>query len=352
MNDSEPIFLDGLFRRRGKKRGYRVVDAVDLGAPTADSHAHVQLLPDPAYALARCALRKVGFVCTVVDVAEVAADKDKAFEGMDAWRAAAQAGEPFAWALGDDVALGAGDGDDGDCDGRGDAAAARAAHALLEAGAVRVPDVRIAVGCHPHNARLYDDALEERLRVLARDARVSAIGEIGLDYYYDLSSREAQVEAFRRQIRLAHELALPVALHLRDAHDDALAVLREEGFPEAGTLLHCCSVGPRELEPWLEAGCYVAFGGAVTFGRSDDLRASALIVPEDRLLAETDAPYMTPEPTRGTTCWPDHVVFTVARRTEVRGCADADERARFAKRLEDNARRLLDRARQEWQEAR
>lgn len=363
MSGREPAFRDGLFRRKAKKGAYRVVEPPVLGASLADSHAHVQLLPDPAYALARCALRGIGFVCTVVDVAEEAVGKDEAFERMDAWLAEAAAGEPFAWAQRDDsetAAVGRGascdavDSAGGHPDGEalGDADAARAAYAALRSGAAHVPDTRIAVGCHPHAARLYDDALEGRLRDLLRDPRVCAVGEVGLDYYYDLSPRQDQLQAFRRQVRLAHELDLPLMLHVRDAHDDALAVLREEGFPSAGTLLHCCSVGPHELEPWLEADCYVAFGGALTFGRSEDVRASARIVPDDRLLVETDAPYMTPEPMRGTTCWPDHTVFTAARLAEVRGSDDNAERAQLARLLLDNARRLLDRAPKDWQEVR
>ena len=353
------VFRDGLFRRQAKKGAFRVVDAPVLGAPIADSHAHVHLLPDPALALARCAANGVGFVCCVTDVVE---DDDTPFAQMDEWLRAAQAGEPFALHEGGDADGAAvepcGEGAEGAISREANAedgldldAMARV-HDALASGVARVPDVRFAVGCHPHAARLFDDAAETRLRDRLRDARVAAIGEIGLDYYYDFSPRETQINAFRRQIRLAHELGLPIVLHIRDAHDDALAVLHDEGFPKAGTLLHCCSVGPRDLEPWLEEGCYVAFGGAVTFGRSDDLRASARIVPDDRILAETDAPYMTPAPMRGMTCWPDHSVFAAACLADERGCLGDDERAVFARRLMDNARRLLDRAPLACQEVR
>lgn len=329
MTEREPLFRDGLFRRKGKKGAYSVVDAPFLGAPVADSHAHVHLLPDPALALARCAVNGVSFVCDVTDVAE---DDEHVIDRMGAWRADAASGKPFAA-----DAVSAPEGEDAACRAR--------AYEALRIGAACVPDVRYTVGCHPHNARLYDDAMEERLRGRLRDVRVSAIGEIGLDYYYDLSPRDAQIEAFRRQLRLAHELELPVVLHLRDAHDDALAVLDEEGFPAAGVLLHCCSIGPAELEPWLDRDCYVAFGGAVTFGRSDDLRASARIVPDDRILAETDAPYMTPVPMRGMTCWADHVLFSAAMLADVRGCNDDAARVECARSLERNARALLDRPR-------
>ena len=366
---ADPLFRDGLFRRQAKKGAFRIVEAPALGAPIADSHAHVHLLPDPALALARCAVNGVGFVCCVTDVVE---DDDTLFSQMDEWLRIAQEGDPFTpregdganGARGDDLGRASEEAVDetegaeaafpreaGVADGLDLGAMARA-HDALASGEVRVPDVRFAVGCHPHAARLFDAAAEVRLRDRLRYARVSAIGEIGLDYYYDFSPREAQIDAFRRQIRLAHEVGLPIVLHIRDAHDDALAVLRDEGFPAAGTLLHCCSVGPRELEPWLDAGCYVAFGGAVTFGRSDDLRASARIVPADRILVETDAPYMTPAPMRGMTCWPDHSVFAAARLADERGCDSAEARAAFARQLMDNARRLLDRAPLDWQEAR
>ena len=212
-----------------------------------------------------------------------------------------------------------------------------------------MPRVRITVGCHPHNAKYYDDGLEDDLRKLLTDPRVSALGEIGLDYHYDFSPREAQREAFRRQIRLAKECGLPIALHLREAHDEALAILHEEGFPEAGTLLHCFNLDWATLEPWVAEGCFVAFGGALTFKASDDTREAAARVPLDRLLTETDAPYMTPEPMRGMLCSPDHVLFTAACLAEVRGCAPGEERKAFLKQLVENARGLLDRPATAWQ---
>ena len=156
------------------------------------------------------------------------------------------------------------------------------------------------MGCHPHNAQHYDDALEAVLRERLHDARVSALGEVGLDYHYDLSPREAQREAFRRQIRLAKEAGLPAVLHLREAHDDGFALLSEEGFPEAGTLLHCFNLDAAELARWVDAGCFIAFGGPLTFKKAEEVREAAKLVPADRLLTETDAPYMTPEPLRGT----------------------------------------------------
>ncbi len=205
------------------------------------------------------------------------------------------------------------------------------------------------MGCHPHNAKHYHDALEADLRERLADQRVSALGEIGLDYHYDFSPREDQRLAFRRQLRLAKECGLPVILHVREAHDDALAIMQEEGFPEAGVLLHCYNLDWPTLEPWVEAGCYVAFGGPLTFKKTDEVRDAASRVPLDRLLTETDAPYMTPEPMRGMTCGPEHVIFTAERLCEVRGYTQDDEREAFLCQLMKNARGLLDREPTSWQ---
>lgn len=212
-----------------------------------------------------------------------------------------------------------------------------------------MPRVRITVGVHPHNARHYNDELEQKLRGLLADPRVGSLGEIGLNYHYDLSPRETQRDVFRRQIRLAKETGLPISLHIREAHDEALAILHEEGFPEAGTLLHCCSLGPDEIKPWIEAGCYIAFGGAITFGNAEAAREGAKLVPLDRVLTETDAPFMAPVPLRGTTCEPNHVAFTLAKLAEVRGETSLAKIASLQRRIADNANELLNRAPTEWQ---
>ena len=207
------------------------------------------------------------------------------------------------------------------------------------------------MGCHPHNAQHYDDALEAVLRERLHDARVSALGEVGLDYHYDLSPREAQREAFRRQIRLAKEAGLPVVLHMREAHDDGFALLSEEGFPEAGTLLHCFNLDAAELARWVDAGCFIAFGGPLTFKKAEEVREAAKLVPADRLLTETDAPYMTPEPLRGSTCGPEHVAFPAAKLADVRGFEDLRTPARgeFLRQTYLNALGLLDREPTAWQ---
>ena len=140
-------------------------------------------------------------------------------------------------------------------------------------------------------------------------------------------------------------------MHIREAHDLAFRVLQEEGFPAAGTLLHCFNLGPEDVAPWVEAGCYIALGGPVTFKKSDFTREAATLVPLDKLLTETDAPYMTPEPMRGITCWTDHVLFSAAKLAEVHGAEPGLARQEFLAALHENALRLLDRPPLPWQTA-
>ncbi|MDO4502644.1 MAG: TatD family hydrolase [Coriobacteriia bacterium] len=211
--------------------------------------------------------------------------------------------------------------------------------------------MRISVGVHPHNARHFTPEVQAHLYDLMADPRVNAVGEIGLDYHYDLSPRDVQRDVFRTQLRMAKEAGLPVALHIREAHDEALEILHEEGFPEAGTLLHCCGLGPEELRPWIDAGCYIAYGGVVTFTNSDDAREGAKLVPLDRLLTETDAPYMAPVPLRGSECQPDYTVLTAEFLADLRGEAPGPARESFLKRLRANAKELLERQPTEWQRA-
>ncbi|WP_139650819.1 TatD family hydrolase [Raoultibacter phocaeensis] len=212
-----------------------------------------------------------------------------------------------------------------------------------------MPRVRIAAGCHPHNAKHYDDALEAELYRLLADPRTCAVGEVGLDYHYDFSPRADQIAVFRRQIALAHETRLPLVLHLREAHEEAYRIMTEEGFPEGGVLLHCFNLDWDTLAPWLDKGCYAAFGGSLTFKKSDDTREAARRMPLGRILTETDAPYMTPEPMRGMECGPDHVIFTAERLAEVRGCETGPAKLEFLADIYRNALDLLNREPTAWQ---
>lgn len=311
-------FRDTKFRQKRKHGTWREVPAPELGHVVADTHAHIHLLSDPALSLARAAVHGVGFVCAIVDPVE---DGWGTFDQVEAWKRRAASVvyeiEPSLQAL-----------------------CASCPHP-------KVPALRMAVGVHPHNATGYTDELERALAERLRDdKRVSAVGEIGLDYHYDLSPRDVQRSAFRRQLALAREAGLPVILHVREAHDDAFAIMAEEGFPEAGTLLHCYNLGPDELRRWLDAGCYVAFGGALTFKKADEVREAARLVPLNRLLTETDAPYMAPEPLRGNECGPEYTVFTAEALARVRGVdGSPEELEAFLGQLYRNAVGLLDRPR-------
>lgn len=175
------------------------------------------------------------------------------------------------------------------------------------------------VGVHPHEARLVDADVVARLQHLARHPRVVAVGETGLDYYYDNSPRPAQQEAFRAFVALARRLALPLVVHLRDADDDALAVLREEKAAEVGGVIHCFSSDRAAARAFLDLEFDISFSGIVTFKTADELRAVAAMVPADRFMVETDAPYLAPVPFRGRRNEPAYVVCTAAAVATARG---------------------------------
>lgn len=164
------------------------------------------------------------------------------------------------------------------------------------------PGIFGAVGVHPHDAATFDDRTESRLLQILEHPKMLALGEIGLDYYYDHSPRETQREVFRRQIELAVGVKKPIIVHTREAEDDTAAVL-EEAFGDTGSdrngVLHCFSSAPRLARKGLEMGFYVSFGGMLTFNKADEIRSVAREVPPDRLLVETDCPYLAPVPMRG-----------------------------------------------------
>ena len=176
----------------------------------------------------------------------------------------------------------------------------------------KYPEIYSAIGVHPHDAKLFDDVAEERLVALVRQSkRVIAWGEIGLDYHYDHSPREVQREVFRRQLRLARRLELPVVIHSREADEDTIKILREElaGYSRAG-VMHCFG-GSREMaRAAIDLGFYVSFAGTLTFKKAEDLREIARQLPLERLLVETDCPYLSPVPFRGKRNEPARVVET------------------------------------------
>lgn len=334
-------FRDALFRKK-KKTGWRYVEAPNplLEAPVADTHAHLALISDAPLSLARCAVQGVGFACTIVDAYE---DGDATFSLVDEWRGEALRMLPEVFEATRRAVAAEKEGDS--CEMTADEW--RVYRCPCET--VSIPKVRVAAGVHPHNASHWSDEVESSLRRMLAHPLTCALGEVGLDYHYDLSPRDVQCDVFRRQVRLAHECGLPLILHMRDAHDDGFSILEEEGWPAAGVLLHCCSVGPDELSRWIERGSYVAFGGAATFSRSDDLRASAAIVPADRLLTETDSPYMAPVPFRGIECGPDFALHVAEYLASTRGIAAGADREVFLGGMYANAVELLDRQPTAWQ---
>ncbi len=175
------------------------------------------------------------------------------------------------------------------------------------------------VGIHPHEAATVTDDTVERIAALARAPKVVAIGETGLDYHYEHSPRGAQREAFARFIALARRLGLPLSIHLREADDDAVAVLRAEHGDEIGGIIHCFSGDAASARRFLDLGFHLSFSGIVTFKSADALRDAARLVPADRLLIETDAPFLAPLPFRGKRNEPALVVQTAAMLAEVRG---------------------------------
>jgi TatD DNase family protein len=243
------------------------------------------------------------------------------------------------------------------CVGTGDPHSGEIAKAV--AVAERYEGVYASVGVHPHDAKLYDDAAEEHLIELTKSEKVIAWGEIGLDYYYDHSPRDVQREVFRRQIRTAKSLGLPVIIHSRDADDETVEILTDEfgrradtpvrmdavsAFKEGGAtrglgfrveaeidtpflaggtgdadksvrapgVMHCFGGTAEMAKSLMDVGFYISFAGNVTFAKAENLRDAARVVPLDRLLIETDCPFLTPVPLRGKRNEPSFVVHTAA----------------------------------------
>ena len=193
-----------------------------------------------------------------------------------------------------------------------DLATSRAAVALAE----RRDDVVATVGLHPHDAVDLDPIWDDLLS-LASDPAVVAIGEAGLDHHYEHSPGPAQAAAFRAQIRLAHELDRALVIHTREAWDETFAILDDEGLPRR-TVFHCFTGGPAEAAACTERGAYLSFSGIVTFKNATDVRAAAAAAPADRILVETDSPYLAPVPHRGQTNEPAWVSVVGAEVARVR----------------------------------
>jgi TatD DNase family protein len=183
--------------------------------------------------------------------------------------------------------------------------------------AAHYDDVYATVGLHPHDASNVD-AEWEGIAAMAGDERVVAIGEAGFDLHYTHSPRAEQEDAFRRHVRLAHDVDRPLMIHSREAWDDTFRVLDDEGVP-ARTIFHCFTGGPDEARLALDRGCYLSFSGIVSFKSADDVRAAAALAPADRVLVETDSPYLAPVPYRGKPNEPAYLPLVGAALADARG---------------------------------
>lgn len=173
------------------------------------------------------------------------------------------------------------------------------------------PDVLATVGVHPHDASVATaSAIDAMEAVAASEPRVVAVGEVGLDYHYDHSPREAQREAFRRFVHVARRVKKPLVIHTREAAEDTLAVLREEGARDVGGVIHCFTEDAAFARAALDLGFDISFSGIVTFKSSESLRAVARMLPRDRFMIETDAPYLAPVPMRGRRNEPGYIAHT------------------------------------------
>jgi TatD DNase family protein len=198
---------------------------------------------------------------------------------------------------------------------------ARSAVAL----AAHAPDrVAACVGIHPHDATTWSEAAHAELRAMALRPEVVAVGEIGLDYHYDHSPREVQREVFARLVQLAREVGKPIVVHTREAAADTIDLLAREGARDVGGIIHCFSEDKAFAVRALDLGFDVSLSGIVTFKNARAVHEVAAWVPADRLLVETDSPYLAPVPVRGKPCEPAYVLHTAQRVAELRGASLED----------------------------
>lgn len=195
---------------------------------------------------------------------------------------------------------------------------------LADSGAVlamvkKNTNIQASLGVHPHEAKSWDSSTESLLSALLSDPEVRFVGETGLDWHYDLSPRETQETVFRAQIRLARQLGKPLMIHTREAGVDTLRILREEGAEQVGGSIHCFSEDKAFAAQALELGFYLSFSGILTFKKAESVQEVAAWAPEDRILVETDSPYLAPVPYRGKTNEPAYVTYVAEQLAALRG---------------------------------
>lgn len=182
----------------------------------------------------------------------------------------------------------------------------------------KYPQIYATAGVHPHYAKGYSDEVEEKIYGIAKEQKLVAIGEIGLDYYRNLSPKDQQQEAFRRQIKLAKELKMPIVIHDRDAHEDCLKIIRQEKAGENGGIFHCFSGSWEMAKICLNLGFLISFAGPLTYHNARNLWEVGKNAPSDHILVETDSPYLSPDPYRGKTNEPARVVLVAEKLAQLR----------------------------------
>lgn len=198
-------------------------------------------------------------------------------------------------------------------------------------------NIYAAVGVHPHEAKAMSEETIEALRSLSAREKVVAIGEIGLDYFYDNSPRDIQKKWFLEQIRLAKEADLPIIVHSRDASQDAFDIINQEKDNRLRGVLHCYSGSEEMAREYIKLGFYISFGGPVTFKNSKVSKKVAQDIPLDKMLIETDSPYLTPEPNRGKRNEPSYVKYVARTIAEIRGISFEE----LAEKTAENAKNLF-----------
>ena len=199
------------------------------------------------------------------------------------------------------------------------------------------PDVYGAVGVHPEELNSYNEEAENKIKELLKHKKIIAVGEIGLDYYWDKSQIEKQKEIFERQILIAKQAQKPILVHDREAHLDSFEILKKSNAAETGVVMHCFSGSPEFAQQCINEGFYIALGGVVTFKNAKKVKEVAKTVPLDKLLLETDAPYMTPVPFRGKENQPAYVKFVAEEIAQLRGVSFEE----IAEATTANAKKLL-----------
>ena len=203
------------------------------------------------------------------------------------------------------------------------------------------PNVYATVGVHPHEVKQIEPHWYEELRQLAQQPKVVAFGEIGLDYHYDHSPRDVQRQQFREQVALAKSLTLPLVIHTREAQEDTMTILREEHAESVGGVIHCFSGDPWLAKEALDLGFYLSFSGIITFRSATILRDIIRTVPDDRILIETDAPYLTPIPFRGKRNESAYVKYVAEQIAELKYADASTGLAQVSELTTNNAKRLF-----------